>query len=212
MMTNSILRTAAAGLVITSALSAVAQDAAMADKPAKPKPVVLKVGDSAPAFAGQTDKDKPWKSADYAGKKILVVYFYPADMTGGCTAQACGYRDALAELERDDVEVVGVSGDTVENHQRFKKAYDLNFTLLADPEGKIAKAFGVKTSAGGTIQRTIDEQMVALTRGRTAQRWTFVIDLDKKIAYKDTKVDAAKDSEKVLAAIEKVQPAGKPLN
>ncbi|MAT70271.1 MAG: peroxiredoxin [Planctomycetaceae bacterium] len=191
-------------------LYAAQTDAAAAAKPqadAKPKEVVLEVGDAAPEFAGRTDEDKPWKSKDHVGKKILVVYFYPADMTGGCTAQACAYRDALAELKRDDVEVVGVSGDSVENHQHFKKAYDLNFTLLADPEGKIAKAFGVKTAPGGTIEREIDKQIVALTRGTTAMRWTFVIGLDKKIAYKDTKVNAAKDSEKVLAVIEKIKPA-----
>ena len=209
MFSKMKFRLFAAAVVSTLACVATAraQEPASEAPAKKPKPVVLKIGDPAPEFAGQTDADKPWKSKDHVGKKILVVYFYPADMTGGCTAQACAYRDALAELQRDDVEVIGVSGDTVENHQHFKKEYDLNFTLLADPKGAIAKAFGVKLGEGGTIQRPIDGEIVALTRGATADRWTFVIGLDKKIAYKDTKVNAAKDSEKVLAAIEKIKPA-----
>ncbi|MEM9659420.1 MAG: peroxiredoxin, partial [Planctomycetota bacterium] len=115
------------------------------------KPVVVQVGDEAPVFSGVTDENKPWKSKDHVGKKFLVVYFYPADMTGGCTKQACSYRDALREIDREDVEIVGVSGDSVENHRRFKKEYQLNFTLLADPDGKIAKAFGVKLGKGGEI-------------------------------------------------------------
>ena len=82
---------------------------------------MLKVGDEAPEFEGLDDEGKEWKSIDHVGKKILVVYFYPADMTGGCTEQACSYRDAMEELEEDGVEVIGVSGDTVENHKYFKK-------------------------------------------------------------------------------------------
>ena len=58
-------------------------------------------------------------------------------MTPGCTKQACNYRDAFDQLKEKDVEVIGVSGDTVESHQNFKKEHDLNFTLLADPKGKI---------------------------------------------------------------------------
>lgn len=176
------------------------------------KPVSLKVGGKAPKFEGRTAEDKPWKSKEHVGKKVLVVYFYPADMTGGCTKQACNYRDALAEIERDDVEVVGVSGDSVENHAQFKKAHDLNFTLLADPEGKIAKAFGVKTGAGGVVNVSHEGEDLTLERGVTTARWTFVIDREGRIAHKDTKVDAAKDTEKVLKVVERLakgKPAGK---
>lgn len=209
-MTKAISLFSLAAMIFAAPALAAGQDASVAAPPeTKPKEVVLKVGDDAPEFSGRTDEDKLWKSKDHVGKKILVVYFYPADMTGGCTAQACAYRDALAKLKRDDVEVIGVSGDSVENHQTFKREYKLNFTLLADPDGTIAKAFGVKTAPGGTIQREIDNQVVALTRGTTAMRWTFIIDLDKKIAYKDTKVNAAKDSEKVLEVIEKLKPSTK---
>ena len=152
------------------------------------KEVKLKPGDKAPTFQGQTDEGKPWKSKDHVGKKILVVYFYPKDMTPGCTKQACNYRDAQEQLKDKDVEVIGVSGDTVESHKKFKEQEKLNFTLLADPEGKIAKAFGVpaREMAGGLI----------------ASRWTFVIDREGKIAHKDDKVDYAKDTATVLKVVE----------
>jgi peroxiredoxin Q/BCP len=155
------------------------------------KEVKLKPGDKAPAFDGKTDEGKAWKSKDHVGKKILVVYFYPKDMTPGCTKQACNYRDAQEQLKDKDVEVIGVSGDTVESHKKFKEEHDLNFTLLADPEGKIAKAFGVpaREMAGGLI----------------ASRWTFVIDREGKIAHKDEKVDATKDTATVLKVVEGLQ-------
>src|SRR6516164_5108066 len=75
----------------------------------------LKVGDKAPAFDAKDDQGKDWKSSAHVGKNIIVVYFYPADMTGGCTKQACGFRDDLKSLVDKGVEVVGVSGDSVKN-------------------------------------------------------------------------------------------------
>ncbi|NOY29578.1 MAG: peroxiredoxin [Planctomycetes bacterium] len=172
---------------------------------AKEDLVELKVGGPAPHFVGTDDENHEWDSEKRAGKKIYVVYFYPADMTPGCTVQACSYRDALADLKRTDVEVIGVSGDAVENHQHFKNEYDLNFTLLADPDGKIAKAFGVKTSDGGSIQRQIGDQTITLERGVTAKRWTFVIDKQWQIAHKETQVNVLKDSETVLKLIGKME-------
>jgi thioredoxin-dependent peroxiredoxin len=166
------------------------------------KPVVLNVGDQAPEFEALDDTGEEWKSIDHVGKKILVVYFYPADTTGGCTAQACGYRDALADLEEQGVEVVGVSGDTVESHKLFKEAEDLNFTLLSDYEGKVARAFGVKTAPGGAVTwKNAEGEDIELVRGITAMRWTFVIDEDGHIAYKNEKVNHAKDPAEVLKVI-----------
>lgn len=166
----------------------------------------LKVGDPAPEFQLQDDTGKTWKSADHYGKKFIVVYFYPADMTGGCTAQACGFRDDMGALAGKDVEVVGISGDSVKNHQQFKKAYDLNFTLLADTEGKVAEKFGVPYTKGEkTVQKEIDGVPYTLQRGVTTQRWTFIIDRDGNIAYKDNQVKAQQDSKKVLAALESLR-------
>ena len=162
----------------------------------------LEVGDAAPVFEAQDDEGKSWSSKDHVGQKILVVYFYPADMTGGCTAQACGYRDNLGKLNDKNVMVVGVSGDTVENHQWFKKAHDLNFTLLADVDGTVAKKFGVPITEGEkVVTKVIFDAERMLKRNVTAKRWTFVIDTDGKIAYKDDQVKAKQDPEKILDVV-----------
>jgi len=163
--------------------------------------VVIGVGDQAPQFEAIDDNGMKWKSEDHIGRKILVVYFYPADLTGGCTKQACGFRDDSAELEKAGITVVGVSGDSPENHQLFRKIHSLNFTLLADQDGQVARAFGVPVREGATIMRTIDGVEKSLTRGVTASRWTYVIGLDGRILYKNTSVDAAADSKSVLKAV-----------
>ncbi len=168
------------------------------------------VGAAAPEFEVLDDQGETWKSADHYGKKIVVVYFYPADMTGGCTAQACAFRDDLGKLTDKGVIVVGVSGDSVENHQLFKRAHQLNFPLLADVDGKVADAFGVpKTVGEKTVKAEIEGKSYDLVRNVTTKRYTFVIDRDGKIAYKDDAVNAREDSQKVQAVIAKLQPAAK---
>ena len=164
----------------------------------------VNLGDPAPVFESTDDQGNPWKSTDHVGKKVLVVYFYPADLTGGCTMQACGYRDDMKKLADKGVEVVGVSGDSVENHQKFKKAKDLNFTLLADEDGAVAKRFGVPVGPGGDAKvKDADGNEIVLKQGVRAQRWTFVIGKDGKVIYKNPKVAAAKDSKQILEVIEK---------
>lgn len=172
---------------------------------AEAQKVDLQVGDSAPDFSGTADDGAEFVSTDVAGKKILVVYFYPADMTGGCTKQACSYRDAMQEFSERNVQVIGISGDSAENHQKFKEAHDLNFTLLADPKGEIAKAFGVKTGGGGSITTTIGDKEFTLDRGVTASRWTFVIDKGGTIAYKNTSVNPSADRDEVMTVVEKLE-------
>ncbi len=164
--------------------------------------ITLKVGDKAPEFTVKDDAGKDWKASDHFGKKIVVVYFYPADMTGGCTAQACGFRDDLGKLQGKNVEVVGVSGDSVRNHQLFKKVHNLNFTLLADPTGKVAAAFGVPFTKGEkSITREIDGKEEVLTRGVTTKRWTFVVDEKGEVVYKNEQVKAAVDSKKIMEVV-----------
>jgi peroxiredoxin Q/BCP len=160
-------------------------------------------GDKAPAFKATDDQGNAWDSADHIGKGVLVVYFYPADLTGGCTKQACGFRDDMQALAAKGIEVVGVSGDSVANHQVFKKEKNLNFTLLADETGEIAKAFGVPTKSGGIFKfKTSDGETHVLKRGVTASRWTFVIDKEGKVVLKETKVNAPGDAKAVAAAVE----------
>ncbi|MFO1043914.1 MAG: peroxiredoxin [Planctomycetaceae bacterium] len=166
-------------------------------------PVDLKVGDAAPVFHASDDTGAAWKSTDHVGKKIVVVYFYPADFTGGCTKQACGFRDDMAKLSGKDVEVVGVSGDTVKTHAAFKKAHNLNFALLADGDGKVAEKFGVPCALGEkTAKGTVDGKEEAFVRTATISRWTFVIDKKGKIASKNSTVKAAEDSKAILELIE----------
>ncbi len=165
---------------------------------------VLNVGDPAPAFEAVADDGQVWRSEEHVGRSILVVYFYPAAMTDGCTKQACSFRDNRSQLQDLGAEVVGVSGDRLDNLRAFKGSNMLNFPLLSDTEGSIARAFGVPLRQGGTITRTVDGRELALTRDVTAARWTFIIGRDGKIAYKETQVDPAGDGEAVVAALRRL--------
>lgn len=167
------------------------------------KPVELKVGDLAPTFVAKDDLGRNWKSISTLDKQYLVVYFYPAAMTSGCTKQACVYRDNMEDLKLLGVKVVGVSGDPVSNLKIFKKAHNLNFTLLSDEKGEIAKKFGVPVKAGGSIIQMIDNQEVTMNRELTTARWTFVIDKKGKIIYKNSDVNAEKDTQEVIDVIKK---------
>ena len=171
---------------------------------AKPKSKPLAVGDAVPVFSTLDDQGEKWSSADLLGKKHLIVYFYPAAMTGGCTKQACAYRDDRDKLAKLDAVVVGVSGDNPAGLALFKKAERLNFTLLADEKGAVAKKFGVPAGKGGSIKRTVDGKEVTLSRGVTTKRWTFVVSKEGKVVYKNDKVNATKDSEAVRAVLAKL--------
>lgn len=103
-----------------------------------------KAGDSAPAFEGTNQDGKVVKLSDFAGKKTVLLYFYPKDFTGGCTKEACGFRDRMGDLQTNNVEVIGVSFDSADSHKKFAEKYNLNFTLLADTDGKIVSAYDVK--------------------------------------------------------------------
>ena len=103
-----------------------------------------KVGDTAPSFEGTDQDGKAVKLADFLGKKYVLLYFYPKDFTSGCTKEACGFRDRMGELQTNNVAIIGVSFDSAESHKKFIAQYNLNFTLLADTDGKIVGAYDVK--------------------------------------------------------------------
>lgn len=103
-----------------------------------------KAGDTAPPFEGTNQDGKTVKLSDFLGKKNVLLYFYPKDFTSGCTKEACGFRDRLGDLQTNNVVVIGVSFDSAESHKKFIAQYGLNFTLLADPDGKIIEAYAVK--------------------------------------------------------------------
>lgn len=164
----------------------------------------LEVGDMAPEFEGLADNGETWNSSEGRDGKLLVVYFYPAAMTGGCTTQACLFRDNRSKLLDMGAEVVGVSGDRLANLRAFKGSNRLNFPLLSDTAGTIASAFGVPTGDGGSITREVDGEELTLTRDVTASRWTFIIGRDGRIVYKGTDVDPAGDTAAVIATIERL--------
>jgi peroxiredoxin Q/BCP len=123
-------------------------------------------GDAAPTFTGLDQDGKTVSLADLAGKKIVLLYFYPKDFTSGCTKEACGFRDRMGDLQKDNVEVIGVSFDSADSHKQFIAKYNLNFTLLADTDGKIADNYGVKMDGKNM-----------------AKRVSFLIGLDGKVVH-----------------------------
>ena len=161
-------------------------------------PVALNIGDSAPDIILNDQDGDLWKLKDHLGKKNIVVYFYPAAMTGGCTKQACSYRDARDDLQGLDIVVVGISGDAVNNLKVFQHAHQLNFNLLSDASAETAKNFGVPHKEGGTISRTIEGEEITLETSYRVSRWTFIIDKKGKIVYKNTEVNAEEDSKNII--------------
>ncbi|NPA37121.1 MAG: peroxiredoxin [Chlorobi bacterium] len=171
---------------------------------AQHKEAGLKIGDDMPSFKATDDYGDTWDSDKAKGREILVIYFYPAAMTEGCTKQASSYRDDMDYLEGYDVEVVGISGDYPEGLRIFRKANNLNYTLLSDPEGKVAKLFGVPVKKGGETEHEINGKKVKLKRGVTLERQTFIVDKNGKIIYINRDVKPAEDSQEVLKVIEKI--------
>ena len=102
----------------------------------------MNVGDKAPEVLGLNEKGEEIRLSSYKGKK-LVLYFYPKDMTSGCTAQACNLRDNYDELRKAGYEVVGVSINDAKSHQKFIEKNQLPFTLIADIDQKLVQEFGV---------------------------------------------------------------------
>jgi peroxiredoxin Q/BCP len=102
----------------------------------------LQPGDMAPDFSLPDETGKIWTLADMAGRNF-VLYFYPKDQTPGCTAQACSIRDNFADLTNAGIQVLGVSYDSSESHQKFKEKYQLPFPLLSDSTKEVSKRYGV---------------------------------------------------------------------
>ena len=152
----------------------------------------LKVGDPAPDFSGTTTDGSRVALKDYAGRK-LIVYFYPKDDTPGCTAQACSLRDANREIKAKGAAVLGISTQNEVSHQRFSAKYNLNFPLLADTDQAVSRAYG--TMGGGGLLSA------AKALAGMADRVTFVIDEQGKIAHIIDSPDTKNHAEQVLALL-----------
>ena len=101
----------------------------------------MNTGEKAPDYLGTNEAGKEIRLSDYKGKKV-VLYFYPKDMTSGCTAQACNLRDHYSELQQAGYEVIGVSINDAKSHQKFIEKNQLPFTLIADTDHRLTEAFG----------------------------------------------------------------------
>ncbi len=130
-------------LICCSILSSVCLLAMAAAKAAAPA-ATPKVGDKAPLIQAKDQDGKLWRLQDALGKQAVLLYFYPKDDTPGCTKEACGLRDRMGDLKKDNVQVIGVSFDPAESHQKFISKYNLNFPLLVDTDGQVADAYGAK--------------------------------------------------------------------
>ena len=128
----------------------------------------LRIGQKAPDFDVVSSSGKILKLQDFAGKKNVVIYFYPGDFTPICTKETCGFRDMYADLESKDTEVIGVSVDSNESHEKFAKEYKLAFALVSDAKRELARTYGATSFLRDIL-------------GKTA-RMTFVIDKKGQIA------------------------------
>jgi thioredoxin-dependent peroxiredoxin len=146
---------------------------------------MLMIGNNAPDFELPDQQGIPVRLSHFRGKSAVVVYFYPKDDTGGCTAEACGFRDDFEKFQEAGAEVIGISDDSTQSHGRFVSKYKLPFTLLSDSRGQVRKMFGVKKTFG-------------IIPGRV----TFVIDLAGVIRHTfDSQSQPARHVEEVLKAL-----------
>ncbi len=144
----------------------------------------------APDFQLQDDTGTPRKLSDYRGRPV-ILYFYPADDTPGCTKEACNFRDDYSQYQKASISILGVSPDSVKSHAKFKAKYQLPFPLLADEGHKVCDAYGVwgpKKMMGREYEGVL--------------RTTFLIDAKGKIAHVFENVRPSEHSTEVLGALQ----------
>jgi thioredoxin-dependent peroxiredoxin len=146
-------------------------------------------GQPAPTFTLPSDSGEDVSLESFRGRPV-VLYFYPKDDTSGCTAQACGIRDAWGEFERTGAVVLGVSPDSPSTHVKFREKYHLPFSLLSDAEHTVAEAYGT----------WVEKSMYGKTY-MGMERSTFVIDADGNVAKIMRKMKPAEHADAVLGAL-----------
>jgi peroxiredoxin Q/BCP len=151
-------------------------------------------GEQAPDFELRNQDDEPVRLSSFRGRPV-VVYFYPAAMTPGCTVQACAIRDRYEDFEAAGAAVLGVSPDKPSRLAKFAGKYDLPFTLLSDPDHEVARQFGAWGEKRGPIPQLV------------TQRSTFVIDADGVVTAVMPKVNPRGHDQLVLEALGADAPA-----
>ena len=152
-----------------------------------------RIGDKAPEINLTASNGKVISLKDYKDQKNVVLYFYPKDDTPGCTVQACGFRDAIKNVEKVDAVVLGVSPDGISSHQKFIQQFNLPFILLSDEDKKTCQDYGV----------WVEKSMYGRKYMGVA-RTTFIIDKTGKIAKIFEKVKPQGHEEEVLAALKSI--------
>jgi peroxiredoxin Q/BCP len=153
----------------------------------------IQAGDAAPDFSLMDETETTRSLSDYRGKPV-VLYFYPKDDTPGCTKEACNFRDDYSQYDEADVEILGVSPDSPKSHVKFKKKYNLPFTLLADTDHAVSQAYGVwgpKKMMGREYEGI--------------HRTTFLIGPDGRILRVFENVQPANHSAEILAELEEMK-------
>lgn len=145
----------------------------------------LKVGDKAPQFTSKNQNGEEIKLSDFKGKNV-ILYFYPKDNTPGCTTEACNFRDNYQSLLKDGFEVIGVSIDSEQSHQKFISKFELPFNLVSDVDKKIVEDYGV----------WVEKNMYGKKYMGTA-RTTFIIDEKGIIQHIIKKVDNKNASQQI---------------
>jgi peroxiredoxin Q/BCP len=154
---------------------------------------MLSVGDKAPQFTLNDGDGKKVKLSDFKGKKV-VLYFYPKDLTPGCTVEACAFRDDIGAIKKLGAVVLGVSADSENTHQKFTAKHELNFPLLADLNHEVCEKYGAW-----------QEKSMYGRKYWGIARITYIIDENGKIAKVFGKVKPAGHSEEVIAAIKSLR-------
>ena len=134
---------------------------------------MIDTGDQAPDFLIPTDGGNTISLKELKGNKV-ILYFYPKDMTPGCTTEACSFRDAYPDFSMLDAKIVGVSKDSVERHNKFKDKYELPFILASDEKGEVCNAYGVwqeKKNYGKTYMGIVRSTFLINERSKIAAVW-----------------------------------------
>ena len=150
---------------------------------------MLKIGDKAPAFTLKDQEGKEISLSSFLGKKV-VLYFYPRDNTPGCTRQACAFRDLYKGFLDKNIQVIGISRDSVESHKKFAERYQLPFIILSDKELEVIKAYDVwkeKKSCGKVSMGVV--------------RTTYIIDENGTIQSAMEKVKSDTNPQEILSML-----------